>query len=289
MISYASTGGPTFHWGHEVEAERAEDVPKRTGQGSTAGRYMAQKMEPRPSQDSLVRSSISSRSDDTMDLGTALKTWTFGVGNKSNMERSTEMPSKERSRKISMLSTHRQSTDSVRRPPMAGEQDMSGSNSAIKRITSLSWKHRRKISDGWKIVSGAKPKATTSTSVANEVDQVDPSTPRARRSVQYLPSVAGTPSPRLTLTESTRLGVPLPLRSSSHNGTPASTDTRVEDNDNQGHSPRSFRRSSLGDLRIPSRVVSAQKGIREGVGMIKQFAAGVKGRYCCVYNCGAGI
>ncbi len=279
---YASSSIHAFQWGKEHQEGTEEEVPRRRTQVSPSRRHVAQERETRISQDSAVRSSISSNSDDTMELGTALKTWTFGAsGTNASSDGRGLTPSRERSRRSSIQSGTRRSTD-MSRQPLGEAQQTTGLNSTIKRLSSLSRKHGRKVSDGWKLVSGAKGKTSTassrpaSASVEGGINQVDPSTPRARRSVQYLPSVAGTPSPHPSVEGSGRLAVPLPVRSSSHNGTPGSA--IVRDNEVKGDSPQSFRRSSLGDLRIPSRVVSAQKGIREGVGMIKQFAAGVKGR-----------
>jgi len=39
------------------------------------------------------------------------------------------------------------------------------------------------------------------------------------------------------------------------------------------------RRNSLSDLRIPSRVASAQKALREKVGVVREFALKVEGEF----------
>jgi hypothetical protein len=254
-----------------------------------------------------VRSSISSRSGEMLDLGTALKSWSFDSGPNRDRGDSAITPKGDRSRKNSMQSGHRQSVESGQRmsaqgaagwPPASGEKMPSRSMSTMKRLSSLSKKHRRKVSDGWNLVSGAatgrgaqQPSSTVSTStwpttasasVDSGIDQQEPPTPKARRSMAYPPPQAGYPSsPQHSPAGSTRLGVPLPARSSSHNAATASTSVRVNGgSDEYDAGPSGLgRRSSLGDLRIPSRVVTAQKGIREGIGMVKQFAAGIKGEH----------
>lgn len=197
----------------------------------------------------------------------------------------------------------------------------------LRRIGSISRRHSRKISDGWRAVSGhstspAKTLPAAGPSVVrNPVPrQVGPNASRPPMlSAQNLlphPSsslqsgttrLAGSPvvetfgrgtstPPRNTMLSTSRPlsmvqpgtspsgTVPVTLRSLSQNDSPSttkigSTTAQTVHTVPGGLRPDMYsRRNSLGDLKIPSRVVSAQKGLKEEIGAMKQFAAGVQGK-----------
>lgn len=78
--------------------------------------------------------------------------------------------------------------------------------------------------------------------------------------------------------------IPATMRSLSHNDSPTGSRFKTPGTDQMDNekvkSERGIaRRSSLGDLKIPSRVVSAQRGLKEEIGAMKQFAAGIQGMF----------
>ena len=193
----------------------------------------------------------------------------------------------------------------------------------LRRIGSISRRHSRKISDGWRAVSGhsispAKtlPAAAPSVLHASAPLQATPNALRPPMLSAPHPSsnlisetirLAGSPAvetfgrgtstpPRNTMLSTSRPlsmvqpgtspsgTVPVTLRSLSQNDSPSTA--KIGSNTAQtsntvpgGLRPDMYpRRNSLGDLKIPSRVVSAQKGLKEEIGAMKQFAAGVQGR-----------
>lgn len=117
------------------------------------------------------------------------------------------------------------------------------SSNTLKRLSSASKKHRRRISETWKSVTGAQ--------------QAPPPTPPP------LPASAGLAAP------------PPNPRSLSHTGSPHHHPLPVT---TESPPPmRPLRRNSLGDLRVPSTVLAAQRGFRQGSEVLRQFAAGVEG------------
>lgn len=198
----------------------------------------------------------------------------------------------------------------------------------LRRIGSISRRHSRKISDGWRAVSGhstSPMKTLASTGPSEAGPRVHrhevPNAPRPPilstqkpsdqsselprgsalpgRSPAYETFGRGTSTPpRNTMLSASRplsmvqpgpspsgtQMAPIALRSLSQNDSPstskiANNAVEVMNTAPGGLRPEIYpRRNSLGDLKIPSRVVSAQKGLKEEIGAMKQFAAGVQGK-----------
>lgn len=198
---------------------------------------------------------------------------------------------------------------------------------ALRRIGSISRRHSRRISDGWRAVSGQssspakiqsmRPDSGSTPSVEIAADQEPDAARRSltvakQSSVRKLspstePSTSGVspnlqtsgkatatpPRPKMLSPTSLRLPIqsgsepsPMPLtptamRSLSQNDSPSTLKINVSGGEGDGRTESrpagQQRRNSLGDLKIPSRVVSAQKGLKEEIGAMKHFAAGVQG------------
>ena len=174
--------------------------------------------------------------------------------------------------------------------------------STLKRLSSMSKRHGRKVSDGWRFVSGSS-NSSASTFERKSSDGPPVVTPRtapvsfAMQQQQQTTWDRETASPPLPpLGSAFRLASPLEVGQTSASArsmrqTPSTTSSRISsdpqalrsahDADNQEDRQRSpssaGRRVSLSDLKIPSRVASAQKGVREGIMAAKQFAGCVMG------------
>lgn len=199
----------------------------------------------------------------------------------------------------------------------------------LRRIGSISRRHSRRISDGWRAVSGqssspakiqsSRPDSGSTRSAdvvaGPEVHANRPSLTVDRQSSASKPDNTAAPSatgtspdfgtfgkgtvtpPRPALLSPTRLHhmshptstpptmqlTPTAMRSLSQNDSPSTSKVVIgigeipRDSNPEGRPTSHPRRNSLGDLKIPSRVVSAQKGLKEEIGAMKQFAAGVQG------------
>lgn len=200
---------------------------------------------------------------------------------------------------------------------------------ALRRIGSMSRRHSRRISDGWRAVSGqsssaariqsSRPDSGSTRSADIIADQElranRPSSTVIRQSPIGKPDMCPAPStsgsapddrtpgggtatpPRPALLSPTRMHhmshpsstppamqlTPTAMRSLSQNDSPSTSKVGMNiseiprDSTIENRPASHPRRNSLGDLKIPSRVVSAQKGLKEEIGAMKQFAAGVQG------------
>ncbi|KAJ9117475.1 hypothetical protein QFC22_004325 [Naganishia vaughanmartiniae] len=207
--------------------------------------------------------------------------------------------------------------------PLASRKDRA--RLSLQRISSLSQRHSRKISDSWKNISGS---AVGERSGMKQSQVSEPGTPvegrtmaditirdsRLRYSMVTVNDVMTSSQPpqdisskddTLGTRKSAQSGATLPLpgalhdtifvasvpqqsqvigaamRSLSHNDSPTASRFKTLGTEEVGvekvESERGLvRRSSLGDLKIPSRVVSAQRGLKEEIGAMKQFAAGIQ-------------
>ncbi|GHJ85081.1 hypothetical protein NliqN6_1483 [Naganishia liquefaciens] len=219
---------------------------------------------------------------------------------------------------------HVVNTEEASSVPIADRSTVGKARLTLRRIGSISRRHSRKISDGWRAVSGhstspAKTLASTESSVIVPIMvkqgalnpprtpklSIESPRPDASSSPQLETRPAASPSfetfgrgtstpPRKTTWSATRPlsmvqpgtspsgAIPVTLRSLSQNDSPSaskigSTTAQTSDTVSGGLRPDMYpRRNSLGDLKIPSRVVSAQKGLKEEIGAMKQFAAGVQ-------------
>lgn len=172
--------------------------------------------------------------------------------------------------------------------------------STLKRLSSMSKRHGRKVSDGWRFVSGSS-NSSVSTFERKSSDSVPGGTPRTApvsfaMQQQQQERVVSPPLPPLG--SAFRLASPLePSHTStsarSMRQTPSTTSSRissdpqalrspthdVDTHEDRQRSPSSAgRRVSLSDLKIPSRVASSQKGVKEGALAVRQFADCVKGQ-----------
>ncbi|KAJ9098180.1 hypothetical protein QFC21_004509 [Naganishia friedmannii] len=182
---------------------------------------------------------------------------------------------------------------------------------SLQRISSLSHRHSRRISDSWKSISGtavgerlAKNQSQTD-EVGKPIERQGTAndTIRNSRVRDSIPTIHGemfmSQSPQefsskehvarkptqlaaaLPLFDNQQQAIPVAMRSLSHNDSPTASRFKTLATDQMGiekaESERGVaRRSSLGDLKIPSRVVSAQRGLKEEIGAMKQFAAGIQ-------------
>jgi hypothetical protein len=178
--------------------------------------------------------------------------------------------------------------------------------STLKRLSSMGKRHGRKVSDGWRLVSGSSGNSNSSSTTAmferKSSDSQYVSTPKTapvsfrQQQMDRIspPRTSGVLAPPFTLAPPlTTNFAPSSVRSMKQ--TPSSSSSRIssdpqavirasnlaERNDGQQRSPSGsgMRRVSLSDLKIPSRVASAQKGVKEGMMNAKQFHESIKGEY----------
>lgn len=172
--------------------------------------------------------------------------------------------------------------------------------STLKRLSSLSKRHGRKVSDGWRFVSGSSNSSVERKSFEGQ-HVITPRTAPVSFAMQQEQQqrereVVSPPLPPLgsafRLASPMDLGNP-PSSVRSMKQTPSTSSSRVSSDpqvlrsaqdadkyDERQRSPSSAgRRVSLSDLKIPSRVASAQKGVKEDGTKIRQFSAAVKGRF----------
>jgi hypothetical protein len=168
--------------------------------------------------------------------------------------------------------------------------------STLKRLSSLSKRHGRKVSDGWRFVSGSSNSSVERKSFEGQQVVTPRTAPVSFAMQQQQQHVASPPLPPLgsafRLASPVDLGNP-PSSVRSMKQTPSTSSSRVSSDpqvlrsaqdadkyDERQRSPSSAgRRVSLSDLKIPSRVASAQKGVKEDGTKIRQFSAAVKGRF----------
>ena len=178
--------------------------------------------------------------------------------------------------------------------------------STLKRLSSMGKRHGRKVSDGWRLVSGSSGNSNSSSTTAmferKSSDSQYVSTPKTAP-VSFRQQQMDRISPPRTsvvLAPPFTLAPPLatnfaPSSVRSMKQTPSSSSSRIssdpqavirasnlaERNDGQQRSPSGsgMRRVSLSDLKIPSRVASAQKGVKEGMMNAKQFHESIKGGF----------
>lgn len=168
--------------------------------------------------------------------------------------------------------------------------------STLKRLSSLSKRHGRKVSDGWRFVSGSSNSSVERKSFEGQQVVTPRTAPVSFAMQQQQQHVASPPLPPLgsafRLASPGDLGNP-PSSVRSMKQTPSTSSSRVSSDpqvlrsaqdadkyDERQRSPSSAgRRVSLSDLKIPSRVASAQKGVKEDGTKIRQFSAAVKGRF----------
>lgn len=168
--------------------------------------------------------------------------------------------------------------------------------STLKRLSSLSKRHGRKVSDGWRFVSGSSNSSVERKSFEGQQVVTPRTAPVSFAMQQQQQHVASPPLPPLgsafRLASPVDLGNP-PASVRSMKQTPSTSSSRVSSDpqvlrsahdadkyDERQRSPSSAgRRVSLSDLKIPSRVASAQKGVKEDGTKIRQFSAAVKGRF----------
>ncbi|KAJ9110316.1 hypothetical protein QFC19_001719 [Naganishia cerealis] len=181
----------------------------------------------------------------------------------------------------------------------------------LNRIGSLSQRHGRKISDGWRTISGSAPSersvkvharagvpglGTRDSTASSDQDMTIKMSPRemATKDTTFVIRESTQSSEALSLPTDQRnvarfaspvsqqsQVIPAAMRSLSQNDSPTATRFKSIVGDQMSTeniaSERGIgRRSSMGDLKIPSRVVSAQKGLKEEIGAMKQFAAGIQ-------------
>ena len=178
--------------------------------------------------------------------------------------------------------------------------------STLKRLSSMGKRHGRKVSDGWRLVSGSSGNSNSSSTTAmferKSSDSQYVSTPKTapvsfrQQQMDRIspPRTSGALAPPFTLAPPLASNfAPSSVRSMKQ--TPSSTSSRIssdpqavirasnlaERNDGQQRSPSGsgMRRVSLSDLKIPSRVASAQKGVKEGMLNAKQFHESIKGGF----------
>ena len=178
--------------------------------------------------------------------------------------------------------------------------------STLKRLSSMGKRHGRKVSDGWRLVSGSSGNSNSSSTAAmferKSSDSQYVSTPKTapvsfrQQQMDRIspPRTSGVLAPPFTLAPPLATNfAPSSVRSMKQ--TPSSSSSRIssdpqavirasnlaERNDGQQRSPSGsgMRRVSLSDLKIPSRVASAQKGVKEGMMNAKQFHESIKGGF----------
>ncbi len=253
-------------------------------------RFSMDSAGPTGAQDERDQRTISRSRKPSDEQGQAIRAWEFGSAQEAAQPVATA-PASSRSRKISLhRALRRLGTDSsVDTSPGAQSEaaqtaGVARSRSTIKRLGSFSRKHGRKMSDGWRLVSGTGSSST---------DQEVRATPPIRQEGYPEPFESLTPRPPHTLlhpppatADPRSASMPIPTRTSSHHVAGNAVTVRAASGGNDSPtmkgSPGSFRRSSMGDLRIPSRVVSSQKGIKEGIDAVKQFSAGITGEAVAV-------
>jgi hypothetical protein len=168
--------------------------------------------------------------------------------------------------------------------------------STLKRLSSLSKRHGRKVSDGWRFVSGSSNSSIERKSFEGQQVITPRTAPVSFAMQQQQQHLASPPLPPLgsafRLASPVDLGNP-PSSVRSMKQTPSNSSSRVSSDplvlrsaqdadkyDERQRSPSTAgRRVSLSDLKIPSRVASAQKGVKEDGTKIRQFSAAVKGRF----------
>jgi hypothetical protein len=182
---------------------------------------------------------------------------------------------------------------------------MNKRKSTLKRLSSMGKKHGRKVSDGWRLVSGTAQGGGNGQTVVVEKKRSGGSVPTPKTapvSFSQYQRERITPPPPLPspMRGSVRLAPPLDItvpvgsmRSMSHRThVPSPSASRISSDpqatrsssivpkEEGSRSPSSagLRRVSLSDLKIPSRVASTQKGLKEGIQAVKQFAGCVAGK-----------
>lgn len=155
--------------------------------------------------------------------------------------------------------------DSARTGPPPTPEPTLSKKSTRNRLSSLHQKHRRRISETWQ-------------SITNPSEVLPPPSTSTRLRLESQSSNhAGSSS---THGSSSLLSPPTPtnVRSLSHTGSPSHILPTPTDDPVDIERPSSrHRRNSLGDLRVPSTVLAAQRGLRQGSEALKKFAAGVQG------------
>lgn len=186
-------------------------------------------------------------------------------------------------RSESRSSYHKASASEIVTPSSPQSGSFASTTSTFRRLGSISKKHGRRLSGGFKFGTGSSSSTGTS---------------EIRRGSQTLETVAGSPSKPNRSPVRKQLPQPLPddmFRSATRAGSVSAPNSHFKANTmgkTEVHSglnsslsedalaakkEKKARRTSLGDFTIPKDVLAKQKGLKEDKGAIKKFDSGVKG------------
>lgn len=173
----------------------------------------------------------------------------------------------------------------------------SSTQTTLRRITSFSKKHGRRLSGGWKFGSTSSTASTTSSVPLPTLETVSgspskPSVEGSRSAVEVQRGCEDVPPPGHAGDDSaTQTAVLPPHRSTDPPASaPAATSTQLigadpwadsgltsRESTAKGRPPKERRRTSFNDFVIPSEVMAKQKDLKRGIGAVKKFAGGIQG------------
>ncbi|KAL1410655.1 hypothetical protein Q8F55_004674 [Vanrija albida] len=172
-------------------------------------------------------------------------------------------------------------------------QGLSSTHTTLRRLTSFSKKHGRRLSGGWKFGSTSSTSTTGSGEKAggHTLETVNgspskPSVDASRSAVEMqrpvVPGQAfdddGVQTAVLPPQRSTDppASAPAATTTQSMGPDPWATDAAPRDATAKGKPPKERRRTSFNDFVIPTEVMAKQKELKRGIGAVKKFAGGIQ-------------
>ncbi|OCF73873.1 hypothetical protein I204_05718 [Kwoniella mangroviensis CBS 8886] len=157
-----------------------------------------------------------------------------------------------------------------------------GTTSTLKRLSSLSKKHGRRLSGGWKV--GTNSSSDSNKSATRSLEPVLGSPSKPYKNDDDLPLSPTSPTPNPETEEEMRKAIRAgsvsaptsmftqPRSQADVNDIPSEEVIAAKEKEKK---EKHRRRQSWNDFVIPREVMMKQKGLKEGIGAVKMFAGGV--------------